>query len=36
MDTVLAFVEKLLSYLKEFEAADIVSLVKDFFASLGL
>ncbi len=36
METIMDFVEKLLSYLKEFEAAGIISIIKDFFASLGV
>lgn len=34
VDTVLAFVEQLLTYLQEFDAAAIVAMVKDFIASL--
>lgn len=30
MDTILAFVEKLLAYLKEGKAADIIAIVRDF------
>lgn len=35
VDQILAFVETLLAYLKEFEAADIVGIVKEFLASLA-
>ena len=30
MDTILAFVEKLLSYLKEGKAAGIIAIIRDF------
>ena len=32
MAQILAFVEELLTYLREFEAAGIISIIKDFFA----
>ncbi len=32
MDTILAFVERLLSYLKEGKAAGIIAIIRDFFA----
>lgn len=34
VETILAFVQGLLEYLKEFEAAGIIELVKDFIAGL--
>lgn len=36
VETILAFVEELLNYLKEFEAAGIIEVIKEFFAGLGL
>lgn len=35
MEAILEFVEKLLSFLKEFEAAGIIAIIKDFFANFG-
>lgn len=32
MDTILAFVEELLSFLKEGKAAKIISIIRDFLA----
>lgn len=32
MDTILGFVQNLLSYLKEGKAAEIIAIVRDFFA----
>ncbi len=34
MDKILAFVQKLLSYLKEGKAAQIIAIIRDFFAGL--
>lgn len=34
VETILNFVQQLLEYLKEFEAAGIIEMVKDFLASL--
>ena len=34
MDTILGFVQKLLSYLKEGKAAGIIAIIRDFFAQL--
>lgn len=34
VDTILTFVQSLLEYLKEFEAAGIIEQVKDFLAAL--
>lgn len=31
MDKILAFVEELLDYLREFKAADIIAFIKSFF-----
>ncbi len=36
MEMILNFVTNLLTYLKEFEAAGIVEIVKEFLVSLGL
>ena len=36
VETILAFVEELLAFLKEFEAAGIIEIIKEFFAGLGL
>ena len=32
MDAILGFVQNLLSYLKEGKAADIINIIRDFFA----
>ncbi len=34
VETILNFVQQLLEYLKEFEAAGIIEMIKDFIASL--
>lgn len=34
MEQILAFVENLLTYLKEFDAAGIIAIIKDFFAGI--
>lgn len=34
MEAILAFVQELLTYLKEFEAAGIIEIIKNFFAGL--
>ena len=34
VEQILSFVQSLLEYLKEFEAAGIIEIVKDFIASL--
>ena len=34
LDQILSFVESLLTYLKEFEAAGIIDIIKEFFAGL--
>ena len=36
MDQILAFVNQLLAYLKEFKAADIVNMIKDLLAKLNI
>lgn len=36
MEAILAFVEKLLSFLNESEGAGIIAIIKEFFAKLGL
>lgn len=36
MEAILAMVEKILAFLNEFEAAGIISIIKDFFAGLGM
>lgn len=36
VESILAFVQQLLEYLKEFEAAGIIDIVKEFIAGLGL
>lgn len=35
MVAILTFVEQLLTFLREFEAAGIISIIKQFFESLG-
>lgn len=35
MEAILAFVQELLTYLKEFEAAGIIEIIKNFFAGLA-
>lgn len=34
VETIMTFVQNLLEYLKEFEAAGIIELIKDFLANL--
>lgn len=34
VDTILAFVQQLLEYLKEFEAAGIIEIIKNFIAGI--
>lgn len=34
MDAILGFVEELLTYLREFEAAGIIEIIRDFFTNL--
>lgn len=34
METILAFVQELLTHLKEFDAATIIEIIKNFFAGL--
>lgn len=36
MDVILGFVETLLKYLGEFDAAGIIKIINDFLAGLGL
>jgi hypothetical protein len=35
MAAILAFVEQLLTYLKEFDAAGIIEIIKNFFAGIA-
>lgn len=36
MEAILGFVQSLLTYLKEFEAAGIVEIIKNFLTGIGL
>ena len=35
MEAILEFVQKLLTFLREFEAAGIIEIIKEFFAGLA-